>query len=720
MKSPLIAALCLLGAAPSATPQANVSVPSRSEEVLVDVVVRDKHGRASTDLSQSDFSVYDNGESRPIKSFRLITGKDAVTASTTPGQLNPGRQIRLMTFIFDKMDVSGMRLSRQAALELLNQDLPPNVYAGVFLLDTKLNAVQGFTSQRDLLRNAIEKATSGSNSLIASESGNLRAAAEEIIGPNQAGKQSLEQRVLQMGGSDVNGNPVAPDGRTNGFAEADYAMAQMLVQMIDFSERSEMVSTGRSSIAALLAAVRAESHLPGRKSVLYFSNGFSVPQGMEDTFRQVISAANQSNVSFYPFDAHGLDTTNLNDRSTDKLDEATFSSRDAITNGASANLHRASTAARSQDTAIESGRYNTQDTLAMLADDTGGFLTANTNDFRGPAQRIAEETATYYEISYDPHITRYDGAFRKIEVKTSRADLRVQSRSGYFALPASMTQGGSMPDGYEFSLLRALSTTPFPEAFPFESGGMHFRGDEHNELCGFLINVPLQNVTVRDNAKGGFEGGLSYVALVKDFDGAVVKKLQGEMPVKLTADQIPGFHQTQFTDAEYFDVPPGHYTIETAVLDRESGKTSVHRTALLVPKQGETLAMSSVALVRSWHGKEPDAAADDPFVVGDKAVVPTLLPKFNKSVSDSLPFYAVLYPDPKNAAKPEVTVEFIRDGKLRQVGKPEVSAPDAQGRIQLVANTPIEKLVPGNYAIRVRVRQGNEMAEEQFALVLEP
>src|SRR5436190_7005599 len=86
-------------------------------------------------------------------------------------------------------------------------------------------------------------------------------------------------------------------------------MAKSMIQMISFTERSEMAYAGRSTIWALLGAVRGQSQLPGRKALIYFSEGFAVPQGAEEEFKAVISAANRNNLSFYPIDARGLIST---------------------------------------------------------------------------------------------------------------------------------------------------------------------------------------------------------------------------------------------------------------------------------------------------------------------------------------------------------------------------------------------------------------------------
>ena len=49
-----------------------------------------------------------------------------------------------------------------------------------------------------------------------------------------------------------------------------------------------------------------------------------------------------------------------------------------------------------------------------------------------------------------------------------------------------------------------------------------------------------------------------------------------------------------------------------------------------------------------------------------------------------------------------------------------MDAPDSNGRIQYVANAPIDQFDPGNYAVRFVVRQGAEVAEEDLSINLEP
>jgi hypothetical protein len=96
------------------------------------------------------------------------------------------------------MEPSARVLARQAALELLKTDLPRNLYIGVFVLDQQLNAIQSFTTDRELLRKAVEKATTLAYSEFGSVSAGLRDQIQTLVGPNQTGKQSLEEQVAAM------------------------------------------------------------------------------------------------------------------------------------------------------------------------------------------------------------------------------------------------------------------------------------------------------------------------------------------------------------------------------------------------------------------------------------------------------------------------------------------------------------------------------------------
>src|ERR1041385_1234210 len=89
-------------AAPQLPPPQQPSIQVGAEEVVLDVVVRDKKGKLLRELGPADFEVSDNGAKQTIRSVRLVEGKEAVAKSGTTA-LDPLRQIRLVTLVFERL-----------------------------------------------------------------------------------------------------------------------------------------------------------------------------------------------------------------------------------------------------------------------------------------------------------------------------------------------------------------------------------------------------------------------------------------------------------------------------------------------------------------------------------------------------------------------------------------------------------------------------------------
>lgn len=732
-----------IGAQQSQTPPGSGGVvKAASEEVLLDVVVRDKKGHAVKDLKPEDFQISDNGEPKKIKSFRLIEGNEAVGSCGARKPLDPLHKIRLLTMIFQfrsaarrqaqseagssdhgstltaptstrgnvstASDADARRLAHDGAVDLLKQELPPNVYVAVMTIDHQLEVLQPYTNDPDLLRKAIERATKLQVTDFAADTERVRQELEHVVGSNP---QSAPART----------NPAsAPGTAPNQSADADAlpkaVMTQMLLQTLNTEQSNAMTVPGRLEIFALLDAVKEQYRLPGRKTVLYFSEGFTIPQGIESAFDDLIGAANRSNVSFYIVDAQGLRTLSANQANINELRSAAQTSQDQA--GKLGNEAVTMGEAGLMETIVQSTRSNYQLTFAHLAESTGGFLIANTNDLRGPIRRLTEDIQTYYEISYKPEISNYDGSFHKVAVKMSSGDLRVQSRSGYSALPPSLLSVGTTLRPYEVPLLAALNSPEPPKAFDYESAGLYFRGLKDQSVCEVVVDVPLANVTFqKTNAADEYKGRLSYVVLLKDGQGEVVKKLQNEVPITAPFARLEGLKANHFIYTEHFDLPPGRYALETAVLDGEGNRTSARKSSVMIaPSSG--LAISGVSIIRSTKDRGASTADGDPLLLGAKLISPTLNPVISKASTSALPFYLVIYTDKNVAAAPQLEMEFSRNGKVLGKGLPPLGSPDKDGRIQYVAMTPLDRFEPGDFAVRFIVKQGSETAEETASFVL--
>ena len=74
-----------------------------------------------------------------------------------------------------------------------------------------------------------------------------------------------------------------------------------------------------------------------------------------------------------------------------------------------------------------------QDSLRVLADNTGGYAMVNTNDFDKGLKRIDAETSDYYVLGFysnNPDPLRRN---RRIEVKVTRKDVDVWARTQLLA-----------------------------------------------------------------------------------------------------------------------------------------------------------------------------------------------------------------------------------------------------------------------------------------------
>src|SRR6267142_6572768 len=102
-----ISLLCVCGIAAQNQPQqansdqSSSTIRSTAQEVLLDMVFRDKKGRAIRDVRPEEIHISEDGVEQNLTSFRLIEGTAAEataapgTNTATPGRVDPLREIRL-------------------------------------------------------------------------------------------------------------------------------------------------------------------------------------------------------------------------------------------------------------------------------------------------------------------------------------------------------------------------------------------------------------------------------------------------------------------------------------------------------------------------------------------------------------------------------------------------------------------------------------------------
>jgi VWFA-related protein len=675
------------------------------EEVVLDIVVRDKKGRPVTDLEPGELSVSDNGTKQTLTSFRLVRGKEAVSAQGATTALEPLRQLRLVTLAFDAIGAADQRkTARNAALDLIKGDQGTNVYYSVVVINTRLLALQQFTNDKEALAKAIERATNGlAAGTLTSESDSIQAelkrnlAGQTVNGADQ--DVNLLASASQTASSTSNNGP--PSGGGEQFVQAKLASVMLDMLRMD----SAVASQGtRMTLSALEALVRGLQSMPGRKSVLYFTQGLYVTPELDVPFRNIMSTANRANVTFYAIDTRGVMVSAQNTSATAQLKGAAGA---GARNSTQTSGPVTKDMVMASDNAEVSARANVQLAARDLAESTGGFLIGDSNDLRGPLRRVSEEIASYYELTFDPAIKNYDGSFRKISVTSSRKDLVIHARNGYFALPPEARAAGLQT--FELPLLKALSGGSISSDVEFRSGAVLLKPSSEGAALSVVVEVPLHGLQPSvDPLKKTTSVHFSIGALLKNEQGEVLQKLTRDRSLQVTAEQMKAGNFIEKLPAV---AAPGKYTLESAVMDLESGKIGTQRSEFTVSASAKGVGISSLTAVRSYVPNAKGLDPDEPFQYEGGAITPTLNTHVVRTPDSALRLFFTIYQDLKIAAKPSVEIEFIQNGKILQKAPLPLPAADAEGRIRYVMTIPAAAIPPGQYQIRATARQGDTSSQ---------
>ncbi|HBY62127.1 MAG TPA: hypothetical protein DEH78_20085, partial [Solibacterales bacterium] len=304
-----------------------------------------------------------------------------------------------------------------------------------------------------------------------------------------------------------------------------------------------------------------------------------------------------------------------------------------------------------------------------------------------------------------PSSERFDGKFRRILVKVARPDVKVQTRSGYYAVP---TLGGETLLPFEVALLNALSSTPPPRAVSYRSAAIPYVSKAGAQAASVVIDVPLDQIQFRKEAeKGVYSAHFSVMAIVKSQSGEIITKFSRDVPTQGPLANLEAVRASRFIYTQRTELPPGRYTLETSVLDRAAEKAGAKRQALVVaPRKG--LSMSGLAFVRSMNRAEahPADVLDDPFEVPAGRITPGLDDTVKAGKDAALALYFTLYSDQRSTEPTVLAIEFLQDGKPVARAEPQLPPADEHGRIPYIANSSLGSLKPGQYEIRVTARQG--------------
>ena len=686
----------------TARPQGPPVFRTGTTAVLLDIVVRDKHGRPVRDLRQDEVTVLEDGAPREVKAFRLVEGAPADGGLSMPGsgvaQPDPLRRVTLVSLVFDHLGQNARKLAQKAAQDYLKKPLPTGQWVAVFSLDNRLHMLQDFSRNVGALSAAVDHATT----TVARE--------DAVPLPGATREQARPVQYGQATNGDANVNPA-----NAGEDAVAQQMREMTEQMQALATNIETAQRGHATFYPLMALAKAQGGLEGRKAILLFSEGLQVPSSVEEVFQATISEANRANVSVYAIDSRGLDTSRDLEAAGAALDKAGRVSQQAMAKRGAGGTSMDEV--QNDDLVLSSFKSSTQSVLRELAEDTGGALIANTNDLAKGLDRVTADLASYYEIAYAPKNAEADGSFRKIEVKVARKGVDVTSRSGYFALPAT-DSAPLLP--FELPLLAAAAATPAPHAFEFQAGVFRFHETSRGRQFTLVTEVPVASLAVEEDKKARqYHIKFNVMALVKDAKGTVVERLSNAYPLEGPLENLPALQRGNVVFKRQLWLGPGRYTLTTVVRDQQADKVSVRQLPIRVFPEAPGIDVSTVAVVKRVDkaSDEPDPV-EDPFRDGPMRIAPSLATPISKAANPKISAFVVLYPDKAMADAPSLTIEFAQGSTIVGRSSPPLDKPDEHGRITCVATFPADGFAPGTYELRAIARQGASQDESRTTFTI--
>lgn len=336
--------------------------------VQLDAVVTDRQGRHVTTLGPDDFEVFQNGRSQPVVAVSYVEAHERwVDTSGLPPldaeALTPADARRTVVVIVDdlRMSFESVHRARLGIAEFLDEQFQPGDLG--MIMTTSGAGISQLTYSPAV----------------------LKAAASRL-------RFSLFNVQAASALAPVDGLDTGDDYLERTFAE--------------------------SSIRRIADAINAVRALPGRKSIVLVSEGFSVfglgfdNNYTRDLLQRLVDRSNRAGVVIYAIDPRGLVNTGI-------------SAADAVRGGGRRIAARRSAALR-----------ESQDGLRYVAAQTGGFAVVNSNDLALGFERVMGDQRGYYLIGYQPEAgtlsRNSDREFRSLRIKVKRKGLQVRTRAGFY------------------------------------------------------------------------------------------------------------------------------------------------------------------------------------------------------------------------------------------------------------------------------------------------
>jgi hypothetical protein len=220
-----------------------------------------------------------------------------------------------------------------------------------------------------------------------------------------------------------------------------------------------------------------------------------------------------------------------------------------------------------------------QDSLTTLAADTGGRAFTDSNDFGEAFARAQRDLSAYYLIGYGSTNATKDGRFRRIEVKVSRRNTRVEARNGYYAeRDFAHTNRQDREGMLDEQLNAAVSLTDLPLVV----GTGWFRQDATRFYVPIALAVPGSAVPPPAAGANAAKVSFDVRGVVRDEQGRTVGRIRDTLDVPAgDGGSLAGrlvLYQSGVT------LPPGRFSVKVVVRENSGGTIGSFEAPIFVPQ----------------------------------------------------------------------------------------------------------------------------------------
>ena len=648
--------------------------------VQVDAVVTDGNGKHVADLKPEDFEIFEDGKPQHITNFSFVSAtapRLAPLDKNAPplAQLRPGQVRRTLALVVDDLGLSFESTAHLhvALKKFVDEQIEPGDLVAIIRTGSGMGALQQFTSDRRVLHAAIDRIR-------------WNALGRGGLSPFPA----IEPDYLHLGAD--------PRGFSGLGALVEPGDREALDRF-----HAELFTVG--TLGAMTFVVRSMRELPGRKSMILFSEGFrifdtnlpTVNDRVYDAVRSLTDLANRSSVVIYTVDPRGLQTAGL-----------TAADNTAGIDGS--RIHNSIQQRHNQF-------FESLEGLNYLSGQTGGFTVHDTNDLNLGIRRVLDDQLGYYLLGYVPEESSFRPSggftrFHKIKVNLRRAGLHVRSRTGFYGVSDDAVRA-ARAGGPDQQLLGALVS-------PFSGGDIGLRLTSvfgHDAKAGSfmrsLLHIDPTQLTFTKGDDGQHTATIQVAAFTFGDNDQIIDHESQEYAIHAADKTFDDFLRDGMLYSMIVHIKkPGAYQLRVAVRDSASGKTGSATQFIEVPDiRKKRLALSGIVV----SGNKPEnpirqvgtassssgGSREDDIASG---------PSVRRLRPDMSLTYAFVIYNPtvdSKTKRPAVQgqVKLWRDGKAVYTGKPAAldigALPDLRqipvtGRFSL--NQPLE---PGDYVLQV-------------------